>query len=149
MAYSTIAKVRVASGLSSSALVADAIITEKLGYADSLIDAAVGAAYALPLSDATCGLIVHLSTEITAAILMLEQYSEEAADTDKGWQKRLDFLMKQLEMIRIGKLRLYTSAGVELTRAATDVPAHYPTVASSEPDATDTTEAKLTMNQTF
>lgn len=150
MAYTTIALVRVASGLTNSTNVPDATITAKIGLADALINSKVGEIYALPFSGSGPTLLQFLSLEITTAMLMMNQYSEEAADTDKGWQKRLDWCMKQLEEIRTQKLKLYNeSTGAEYARNTLKSPSSYPNSTSSEPDATDTTEPKVTMNQTF
>lgn len=149
MAYCTVQQVRDASGLTNSTNVPDAYITLKIGYADGLINGKIGEVYSLPLAS-TPNLIAAMSLEIAVALLFLDQYGEEAENTDKGWQKRLDFLVKQLEDIRLQKIKLYDdTTGTELTRTTLKNPAFLPNDTTSDPEYTDPTNPKITMNRVW
>lgn len=145
--YTSIQAVRDASGLTSSSKVADAYITAKIGYADGLINSAMAERYVIPFAS-TPDSVAFLSLEITVAMLFMEQYGEEAEDKDKGWKGRMDFLMKQLELYRTGKLKLIDPAtGTELTRSNAKLPSSYPTAASSEADAVPSTAPQVEMQE--
>lgn len=149
MAYTDVATVRAASGFSASAKVSDAYITTKITGADALIDSKVGERYQLPFSS-TPNLVAWLALEIAVAVLFIDQYGEEAEDKDKGWKKRLDFLMKILEEIRTGKTKLFdATTGAELSRSDANLPSSHPSEATSAADAEDSTAAKLAMNDKF
>lgn len=148
MPYTDISAVRSATGFSDSSKVSDSYITAKITGADGIINGKVGEMYALPFA-ATPPMIAFLSLELTTAILFIDQYGEEAGDKDKGWQKRMDFLMDQLEDIRTGKMKLYDSSGVELPRATAKKLGYYPTTATSSADAENSTQPSITKNQRF
>jgi len=147
MAYTTIQLVRDATGFASGSKIADSYITAKISYADGLINSAMAERYVLPF-DSTPDSVAFLSLEITVAILFMEQYGEEAEDTDKGWEKRINFLMKQLELYRTGKLKLIDpTTGVELPRSSARLPSSYPTAASSDPTSVPSTAAQVEIQE--
>lgn len=148
MAYTTKTLVRQATGFSDSTKVSDTYLDAKIAGADSVIDGKVGEAYTLPFAS-TPNIIAFLSLELTTAILFIDQYGEEAGDKDKGWQKRMDWVMGQLEDIRTGKLKLYGTDGTEFARNTLKSPGYFPTEASSAADAENTTAAKVTMSRRF
>lgn len=127
----------------------DAYLDLKISYADGLINGKIGKVYVLPLAT-TPNLIAFFSLEITVAVLFIDQYGENSGDSDKGWEKRLAWLVGELDKIRDGELQLFNdTTGVELTVRDSILPSHYPTVESSEPDAVDSTASKVTMNDTW
>jgi len=148
MAYTTITLVRSASGFANVTNIPDATVTAYISDADSVINAALGERYSIPLSE-TPEIIETISRHITVGLLYANEYGEETNDTDKGWENRVNWAMDQLEKIKTGILKLYGTTGDELTRATLHQPASYPTSASSEEDATDSTAPKFTMNKTF
>ena len=147
MPYTDIATARTSSGLTSSANVADAVVTVKLGYVDGIINAKIGGRYLLPLS-ATSPFITSIALELVTALLLMDQYSEEAGDSDKAWGKRYDNAMKLLEDIRVGKMLLFDANGIELTRSSLK-PAFYPNVTSSADDSEDQTMAHMTRDKKY
>lgn len=147
MPYTTSANVRPASGFTNATLVTDTYINLKIAYADGLIDGKIGSVYALPLAS-TPDLIASLSLELTISLLLMDQYGEEAADTDKGWEKRFNAVMAVLDDIVALKTKLFVS-GVELARSESRRIGYYPTGASSDPAATDTTKPIITRNRVF
>lgn len=149
MAYCTKQQVRDATGMQNTTKIPDAYLDLKITYADGLINGKIGKIYELPLVT-TPNLIAFFSLEITVAVLFIDQYGENSGDSDKGWQKRLDWLVGELDKIRDGELQLFNdTTGVELPIRDAMLPSHFPTVASSEPDAVDSTASKITMNDTW
>ncbi len=147
MSYTDISTARTSSGLTSSTNVADAVVTAKLSYVDGIINAKLGERYLLPLS-ATCPLITSIAVELVTVLLLMDQYSEEAGDSDKGWDKRREYAMEMLEDIRTGKMLLFDANGLELTRSS-KVPRYYPNAASSADDATDSTAPHFTRKKKY
>lgn len=147
MPYTTVADVRVASGLTDATLITNGTVQTAIDGATGLIDGKIGDRYLLPLAS-TPTLIAFLAKQMATAILLMDEYSEEAKDTDKGWEKRLKFFLDQLDDIRDGKTRLAV-AGVELERISLGGPSFYPTAASSQPDAVDSTQPRFTVNRRF
>lgn len=149
MAYSTVQQVRDATGMQNATKIPDAYITLKISYADGVINSKIGERYVLPLSSVP-DIIAFLSLEITVAILFIDQYGENSEDTDKGWERRLKFLMGQLEDLRTGKLKLINpTTGAEYPRTGLGQPSFFPNAASSDPNAVDSTEPKVKMNETW
>ena len=146
--YSTIADVRAITGMSSSVKIPDATITAKIVAADAIINAKIGAVYQLPLS-ATCDMITMLSNEIASLLLTMDIYGEETQNTDKGWERKMKAFYNMLEDIRQLKMRLFDTNGAELSRITTRQPGFYPTDASSDPGAVNSTQPKITMNEKF
>ncbi len=153
MAYTTKEAVRTATGFSNATNITDATIVAYIADADSVINSKIADVYALPLAIAsvagTPDIIEMLSRHITVGLLYANEYGEESESTDKGWKKRMDWAMKILDDIQKRKTKLRSAAGAEYDRVTLKNPSFYPTETSSDPDATDTTEAKLTMNQEF
>lgn len=147
-AYTTIALVRPAAGMNNSTTIPDTYVTAKIAYATGVINGKVGDVYALPLSSVP-DLVAWLALELTVVALFQDQYGDDAGDGDKSWKKRYDLCMQTLDDIQEQKMKLYDTSGVELTRSDTKRPGYYPNAASSDPDATDSTEAKVTMNRRF
>lgn len=148
MAYSTVAEVRNATGMQDSNNITDATVTARIAFADGIINGKIGSVYQLPLS-ATCELIHFCSLEIASLFLALDNYGEESENTDKGWKKKLDTIYSILEDIRTLKTQLYDATGTELTRSTLRTPAFFPTDASSDPNAVDSTQPKISINQKF
>lgn len=154
MAYTTNAKVRTNSGFTSSALVADAVVDDKIAYADGMINAKIAGVYALPLTvngvAGTPSLIAMLSLEMATVLLLMSQYSEQAQDSDKGWEKRLKVVQATLDDIAELKSRLFDDAtGVEYTRSTLQQMAHLPSRASEQVGADPYTPRKFGMDQKF
>lgn len=149
MPYSTKQQVRDATGMQNTTKVPDAFIDLKIAYADGLINSSVGKVYVLPLAT-TPKLVAFFSLEIAVAALFIDQYGETSGDSDKNWQKRLDWILEQLELIRKGDLQLFDdTTGEEYTKTGSNSPSHYPTEASSDPSAVDSTAPLITMNETW
>ncbi len=153
MAYTTEAAVRAATGFSNTTNISSATVTAYIADADSVINSYIGDVYALPLALSTVAtvpdIIETLSRHITTGLLYANEFGEESEDTDKGWKKRMDWAMGILEKIQKRKLKLRSATGVEYDRTSLKSPVFYPTDASSEADADDSTEPKITMNGKF
>lgn len=145
MAYTTKTLLRSNSGFTDSTLVADSILDAKIAYADGLINAKIAAVYALPLTvsgaAATPDIIAMLSLEISTVLLLMAQYTEQAQDTDKGWEKRLKMAQSVLDDIASLKSRLFNASGVEFDRSDSRRPAYLPS-AASEADGADPSSAR-------
>lgn len=148
MAYSTEAEVRNATGMQNTTNISSGTVVSRIAFADGVINGKIGSVYQLPLS-VTCELIHFCSVEIASLMLALDNYGEETQNTDKGWQKKLNAIYAVLEDIRTLKIQLFDANGVELTRNTLRTPAFYPTDASSDPGAVNSTEPKITINQKF
>jgi len=149
MAYTTIAAVRIATGFSDDTLITDALITQYIADADSVINAAIVDRYTLALASIP-DIIETISRHITTALLYSNEYGEESEDTDKGWRGRMEWAMEQLENIKTGKLKLLDNTTlVELTRSELFQPVFKPTNVSSDPAAADTDAPRLTRNEQF
>lgn len=153
MAYTTEAAVRIASGFANTTNITTGTITAYLADADSVINAAIADRYTIPLTvsgvSASSEIIETLARHIVVGLLYSNEYGEESEDTDKGWEKRLEWAMKQLEKIQNGGLKLYNSSGVELDRSTLHKPVFSPTSAQSDESAENSKAPKLTMNQDF
>lgn len=148
MGYSTEAQVRAATGLTDASKITSATVVGRIAFADNIINGKIGSVYSLPLS-ASCDLISFLSLEIASMFLILDNYGEETQNTDKGWQKRWNATVGVLTDIQTLKTQLFDVNGQELTRNTTRQPAGYPTDASSDPSAVNSTQPILTMGQQF
>lgn len=153
MAYTTTANIRSATGFNNAANISDATITAYIADADGVINGSIAKRYALPLAvdgvESTPDVIETISRHITVGLLYANEYGEESQDTDKGWEKRMNWAMKILDKIKSGKLELYNDAGEEYDRNSRREPSFYPNSSSSEVSAVDSTAPKLTMNQEF
>jgi len=147
MAYTTIQAVRDATGMQNSTKIPDAYISLKIDYGTGIINSAVARRYTLPI---THDMLSFLNLEIAVALLFMDQYGENSEDTDKGWERRLKFLMGELEKIATGEVQLRDpSTGAELPRTALGQPSFYPNAASSDPSAPDSTQPKFRMNKVY
>lgn len=153
MAYTTVSEVRTNSGFTDSSLVADGVITPKIAYAEGIINAKIATVYALPLAvggvAATPDLIAMLALEMATVLLLMAQYSEQAQDTDKGWEKRLKVVQATLDDIAKLKSKLINTSGVEFDRSNLTSAAYYPSRASEAADADPNTARKFEMNKKF
>lgn len=130
-------------------LVSDAFITIRINAAQDIVNGKIGDMYVLPLASVP-NLVAHIALEITVSLILMTQFSEESKDTDKGWKKRMDYAMDMLKKVQKGELKLRDDTTyVELTRSTTSLPQGYPDAASSDPNAVDSTQPKVTMNKTF
>lgn len=148
MSYTTEAAVRTASGFSNTTNITTATITAYLADADAVINSKIADIYSLALSG-TSELVETIARHIVVGLLYANEYGEESQDTDKGWKGRLDWAMDILDQIQSGKMKLYDSSGVELTRSTLRNPVFKPTTVSSASDADDSDEPRLTINQKF
>jgi phage gp36-like protein len=147
--YTTIAKVRSASGFTDDTKVSDAYITGKIDYAESYINAVISQAYTLPLA-VVPGLIEEMATEMAKYALYMDEYGEESENLDKGWRASMEVLYNDLLKIAKREVKLVDDAtGDELATSGLTSPSFYPTNASSSETATDSTAPKFTMNQQF
>jgi len=140
--YTDVATIRAASGFNIDTNITDETIERYIGQADSVIDIYISDAYTLPLASVP-EIIQMLSEYITIAILNTNEYGEESQDSDKGWQKRMDFAMSLLEKIQKRKLKLKGDDGTELATTSLYDPSFRPTLASSQPGEED--EPRITM----
>lgn len=148
-AYTTSDEVRGATGMTDETLITDTYIDAKIAGATGLINGKIGDAYTLPLTTVP-ELIQWLAMEITVCFLFMEQYGEESADTDKGWDKRLKVLTAMLEDIRLRKTKLYDdTTGVELPTSSLLSPGFYPNATSDDPSYPNSTASKITMNKRY
>jgi phage gp36-like protein len=148
MAYTTKEIVRAATGFSDAAKISDATINTYIADADGLIDSMIADVYEVPLST-TPAIIGTLSRHIATGLLYSNEYGEESEDTDKGWLKRMNWAMGVLEKIQKQKIKLRTTAGVELTRTSLLTPESYPNDTSSELTADDSTAPEFKMNSDY
>lgn len=126
MAYSTVANVRAATGISNSTLVSDAYVQTRIDAADDLINDKIADVYQLPLSS-TPDLIIFLSIEIAAAFLYMSEFGEETAARGIDPAKKLEMATKILEDIQAQKTKLRDAAtGDEMSRTSLKKPVSYP-----------------------
>lgn len=153
MAYIEVDVIREATGFSDDEKISDDKIELYIANAGSVIDSYIGDVYVLPLAISGTGtvpsIIETICQHITVGLLYADEYGEESEDSDKGWQKRMDWAMKLLEKIQKQTIKLRNDSGVEFDRTSFKSPSYYPTEESSDPDAEDSTAPKLTMNQRF
>ena len=153
MAYTTIKEIRESTGFHDDDKITDEKITRYIKDADSVVNSYIGDVYVLPIALSGVAtvpdIIETISRQIAIGLLYSNEYGEESQDTDKGSEKRLNFYMKQLELIQKQKLKLRDDNGTEYDRTGFKSPSYYPTEESSEVDAEDSTAPKLTMNQQF
>lgn len=148
MAYTTEAAVRAATGFNDEELISDEKIVSAITDADSVINAAIGSVYSLPLAS-TPGVIEAASKWIAISLLYGEEYGEESQDTDKGWAKKLDWAMKLLDKVRDGELRLFNTSGEELNRVATQQVSSFPDTEESEAGGTAEPQFSMTNSREF
>ncbi len=148
MAYSTKAEVRASTGFSSTTRISDATLDAYIADADSVINSKIAELYSLPLAS-TPDIINMLSRFLTIGLLYSNEYGEESQNTDKGWEKRMEWAMGILEDIRKQKTKLVDSNGTELARRTLRSPSFYPTAVSSDPAAENSTAPRISMNTKF
>lgn len=149
MPYSTKIQVRNASGFQDAYKMPDSQIDLAITGADALINSMISAVYTLPLVS-TPSLIETISIELAKYRLYQDEYGEETQNLDKGWMRGYDWAMGVLDDISKRKIKLIDdTTGEEFALNDLRSPAFYPNDASSQPDAVDSTQPKLTMNQNF
>lgn len=148
MAYTTIAVVRAATGFNDVVKIPDTTITAYIADADSVIDAKICDVYSLPLSS-TPEILETIARHIVVGLLYSNEYGEESQDTDKGWRGRLDWAMSILEDIQKQKTKLYTTAGVELSRSSLKQPRSSPNYTDSALSYPDSKAPLVTRNMQF
>lgn len=146
MAYTTIAKVRRVTGFVDDTKHTDDFITEQITAADSVIDTKISDVYTTPLTTVP-GIISTISLQIAKALCYAEENGEESQNTDKGWERLLNFYMDLLDQIQDQKIKLRDTSGVELTRNSLKSPSFKPTLETTtegetpdKPRITTTTE---------
>ncbi len=149
-AYSTKEAVRIVTGFSNTTNITDALIDSYISDSSSIIDSKIGDVYALPLPNPPPEIIETICRVLTAALLYFNEYGEESENLDKSWKSKMDWAYALLDDIRTQKTKLNDgTTGAELPRTTLRQPKFYPTEASSDPTATDSTAPKFTMNQKF
>lgn len=94
-------------------------------------------------------LVEMLATEIAGAYLLMVDYGPESQDTTKEGQSRLALCTTTLEAIRDKKEKLFDFQGNELANSSTKSLSFYPTTASDDPEAVDSTGNRFTMTKKF
>ncbi len=148
MAYSVEADVRAASPFKNDTLISDVYMSARIDEADGMIDAKIGDAYDLPLSE-TPPIIRMISIKIASYLIFLDQNTNIEVMPGVNVTDEFDRQMGLLEMIRQRKLKLYDTNGDELTVGSAILPQFYPNDASSAADAVNSTEPRFTMNKQF
>lgn len=148
MSYCTVTEVRAAAGFNEDTNITDPTIASYISQMDSMIDALIGSAYLLPITD-DCPFLSNQSIQGTVALLYMNEFGEENQNSNRDWNKRLKVVLDACDKVRLLKMRLFNTAGEELPRTTTRQPAFFPTVASSQPGAVNSTAPKITMNQIY
>ena len=148
MAYSVVANIRAQTPFKSSTLISDAEITQKIAEADGMIDSYIGQVYTLPLSE-TPEIIKSISKDLSAVMLYDDQNKNFEVQPGININDEWERILSALKSIQSRELKLYDTAGSELTLADRIKPKFYPTEASSASDSTEQTGAKFTINQDF
>lgn len=146
MSYSSIADLRIQTPFKDSTLITDAYITQKISEADSIINAAIGETYDLPLAS-TPEIIENLSKNIATCLLLQEQNLNIEVQQGVSIKDFWDTQMSILESLRTRKLKLFDDSGDELALTSRIVPQFYPDEASETSD--DPTAPLFTINQKF
>jgi len=152
--YTTEAAVRLATGFSDTTKISKTTIESYIADADGVINSFLAGIYVIPFTAGgiatTPELIETLSRHITVGLLYANEYGEESQDTDKGWEKRMNWAMKMLSQLKKGDMKLYGTVDGILTECDTTslrMPKYYPTEDSSEEGGP--TEPKFTMDMKF
>lgn len=152
MAYSTEANVREQSPFKDSVNISSTYITQKISEADSVINAAIGQAYVLPLTTVP-DIIEGLSEAITILTIFQEQNPNAEVEPGLSVKDALEYQQDILEKIRTRKLQLFDpTTGDELPIRGRKRLGFYPSAASSDASDVsniDSTEPKFTMNKQF
>lgn len=146
--YCTVASVRTETPFKDSTLISSAYITQKIGEADGVIDSYIGQVYVLPLTE-TPEIIEMLSKGIVKYLLFSDQNPNIEIAEGLNLDDYFAALTKKLEEIQKRVIKLYGSDGQELTVKDRTKISFYPTEASSDPDADNTTQPRFSMNQVF
>jgi len=146
MAYTTVTAVREDTGFSDDSKISDEKIQEAIDEAAITIDGSVAHVYTLPFASTPVEL-QYLNTELAIALLYANEYGEESQDTDKGWRRRVDYVMEQLDRIQDKKLKLIKSDGTEFATNTLSTMSYSPTAASSAAGEND--EPRMTFQKQF
>ena len=95
-------------------------------------------------------LISNLSAEIAGAYILMIAYGKESEDTDKDGNKRLEQALVMIGKIQGKAIKLFDSAGTELTVAELARMSFYPNNTSSDGSGDENdTSARFSTNQEF
>jgi phage gp36-like protein len=112
MAYCEIDDIRNELKMVTSAVMADARITEKINRADSLINSYIGAIYSVPVTEN--GMVELMSLEMTCYFVLRSLYSSDNQNLMQ-WQDKYKQHEARLKEIRDGKIQLFNdTTGAEL-----------------------------------
>ena len=157
MSYTTQDEVRIAAGIVGNLNITTASITQKITMADSIVNGKISDVYSLPLAE-TPGLIVEISTQLAAAMILIDEYGKESQDTDKDGYKRLDLIYNDkktglLDLIQKKALKIISdTTSTELATNSTRSPKFRPNDLSSSDSQTDpdlNTSPHIKINKIF
>lgn len=115
--YATVSDVRIFAGIVGNTDISTASIITKITMADSVINGKLYDVYTLPLAE-TPGLILSLSAELAAALVLSDEYGSETDRTEKDAKIRIDRVMKFLDEIQSRKLKVISDTdGTQLALA--------------------------------
>lgn len=126
MAFSTIAKIRQGAGFTGNSNITDANITTMQTRAFNVIKSYIGARY--PLGNLSGSLFtgspaeqvcVGLEELLAVGYLFLDEYGPNI-DGDKNGQKKIDAVMKQLDDIKLGRMKLFDVNDDEIAQSSSN-----------------------------
>lgn len=136
MSYTTEAIVREESPFKDSTNIVSAYVVRAIAQADNMINAIIGEAYQLPLSE-TPSLIQDLSTQLAVYNLYKDQNTNIEIASGVDFTTVLKDAMDVLEGIRTRKIKLYGVSGSELSITDRIKPGYYPTLTSTDDGDTE------------
>ncbi len=105
--YATVDQVRLAAGFRDNTDIIDESIAEARDEAESIIKGyIVGAGYYLPLLPPYPPTMVRLVKQLASAYLLQNEYGASAQGTDRDGDAREVSVMKYLDKIQIGTIKL-------------------------------------------
>lgn len=145
--YTTVADVRAATGMNNTTNISNAYITAKIEMVQGIINGMIGDVYLVPFASGSVpDTIKALALNYTMGLLYIDQFGQETEGTGIDGDKIVAGVEKQLEKIRLGKLRLLNTDGQEITRVELRNPVGYPNQSSTDDG---TTERAFTRDQKF
>ena len=146
MAYTTVAQIRAETGFSNDTKVPDSRIESYITEADKTIDGFVSRVYILPFAT-NPELLETLSRQLAIILLYVNEYGEESQGTDKGWEKRLKWIMEDLKLIQSKELLLVDASGEVYPLSSVDTISAQPNNTTSAEGYPD--EKRLSMNDEY
>lgn len=145
--YNSNSEIRRRSGITGNFNIS---IENKIAIADGVVDGYIGEVYTLPLSS-TCSIVSELAGEVTEALILKEQYGPEVTDSDKDGYVKWDSVIKILESIQSGKMKLFTDSipKTEFTRNTEAQPSAFPTKTSDALTTTASTAPQFRIGSKF